>query len=231
MLLQDVGSPQKIKIQELKKIQTGKKVDTHRAHLSTLAHKLWKCASRHVNNGWRSGFVFKRRNNICEIWRLRKAHTQSIHVSGELSCNQDVATSKILLNLPKSEISAGRSYSCMQSPLLGWSCTSARTTFWPRFQPDFRPKLRLQSGAYAAHKVCHLLLQFLPLNLPQSRFGFCFFVLPFYTFGYFFLLNHAFSFAFHSLSCFIISHPPTDHHTSNSSDIAQNSSTGPSYKI
>ena len=131
----------------------------------------------------------------------------------------------------KSEISAGKSYSCMQPPLFGWSCTSARTTFWPRFQPDFRPKLRLQSGAYAAHKVCHLLLQFLPLNLPQSRFGFCFFVLPFYTFGYFFLLNHAFSFAFHSLSCFIISHPPTDHHTSNSSDIAQNSSTGPSYKI
>ena len=79
--------PKKFKIQELKKIQTGKKVDTHRAHLSTLAHKLWKCASRHVNNGWRSGFVFKRRNNICEIWRLRKAHTQSIHVGGELSRN------------------------------------------------------------------------------------------------------------------------------------------------
>ena len=64
-----------------------KKVDTHRKHLSTLAHKLWKYASRDVNNGWRSSFVFKRRNNICEIWRLRKAHTQSPHVSRELSCN------------------------------------------------------------------------------------------------------------------------------------------------
>ena len=177
MLLQDVASnPQK------ENPNSQKKVDTHRKHLSTLAHKLWKYASRDVNNGWRSSFVFKRRNNICEIWRLRKAHTQSLHVSRELSRNQDFAQATSFsyhLKTQLVEISAGKSYSCMQPPLLfGWSCTSARTTslflapISTRFQPDFRPKLRLQSGAYAAHKVCHLLLQFLPLNLPQSRFCF-----------------------------------------------------------
>ena len=85
MLLQDVRCSQPPKIQE--NPNTQKSWRTHRKHVSTFAHKLWKCASRDVNNGWRSSFVFKRRDNICEIWRLRKAHTQSLHVCGELSCN------------------------------------------------------------------------------------------------------------------------------------------------
>ena len=150
-----------------------------------------------------------RRNNICEIWRLRKAHTQRIHVWRELSRNWDVATQETsystFLKLSWWKyLQLGLTPACNHPPSL---CPAAPVgpeplpTFQPapistrfQFQPDSRPKLRLQSGAYVAHKVCHLLLRFLPLNSPQSRFSF----LLFFSFLHFCFLNH-----FLSFSCFI----------------------------